>query len=74
MRLNQPLPEIGIPLLPGDADVRLDLQAVLQRTYDAGPYRREIDYRRDAPIPPVGPEWEDWLRQVLAGVHQEPSP
>ena len=65
VRLNQPLPEIAIPLLPGDPSLALDLQSVFQRTYDAGPYSREIDYRQDPPAPPLGPVWREWLRQVL---------
>ena len=65
IRLNEPLPRIAIPLLPGDPAVTVDLQAVFTRTYDAGPYRREIDYRRDAPEPPLSAEWQAWMRQVL---------
>jgi len=65
VRLNEPLPEILIPLLPGDPPVPLDLQAVLHRTYDAGPYRREITYQDEAPAPPLSPAWQSWLRQVL---------
>ena len=41
--LEEPLPAIDIPLLPGDSPVTLDLQAVFNRCYDAGPYAREID-------------------------------
>ncbi len=44
INLPDQLPEIAIPLLPGDADVSLDLQAVFDRSYDFGPYRREIEY------------------------------
>ncbi len=66
IRLDGPLPEIAVPLLPGDAAVPLDLQAVFKRTYDAGPYGREIDYRQDAPVPPLAPAWQTWLQEVLA--------
>ena len=45
--LTEPLPEIFVPLLPGDGAVALDLQQVFQRTYEAGPYVREIDYVGD---------------------------
>jgi hypothetical protein len=67
IRLGEPLPEIAIPLLPCDPTVPLDLQAVLQRTYDAGPYHREIDYQQDAPVPPLSPAWQSWLRKVFGG-------
>jgi hypothetical protein len=66
IRLNQPLPEISVPLLPGDPPLPLDLQAVFQRTYEAGPYAREIDYRQDDPQPPLTPQWQPWLGEVLA--------
>lgn len=64
VRLNEPLPEIAIPLLPGDPPVAIDLQAVFRRTYDAGPYCREINYQQDQPIPPLSPAWQTWLVQV----------
>jgi len=66
IRLSEALPEIALPLLPGDPPVPLDLQAVFRRTYDAGPYRREINYPQDAPVPPLSPAWQSWLREVLA--------
>ncbi len=63
--LSEPLPEIAIPLLPGDPAVPLDLQAVFHRTYDAGPYQREINYRQDAPVPSFTPAQEAWVRELL---------
>jgi hypothetical protein len=36
-----------------DDHMCLHLQAVFNRTYEAGPYAREIDYRQDAIEPPV---------------------
>ncbi len=44
IRLDERLPEIAIPLLPGDPSIPIELQGVLARAYDAGPYRREIRY------------------------------
>jgi hypothetical protein len=64
VRLNEPLPKIAIPLLHGDAPVPVDLQAVFNRTYDEGPYRREINYRSDTPEPPPDPTWQSWLREI----------
>lgn len=49
-RLTDPLPEVRVPLLEGDPDVLLDLQAVHQQTYAAGRYEDEMDYT--APLPP----------------------
>ncbi len=75
IRLNERLPEIGVPLWPGDGEVGLDLQAVMDRTYESGPYRREIDYRQDTPHPPLAPAWQAWVRAVLHPGHAgQPAP
>jgi hypothetical protein len=63
--LHEPLPGIAIPLLPGDAPVPIDLQAVFQRAYDAGPYHREVNYSEDSIIPPLSPEQTKWANEVL---------
>ena len=47
IRLEDRLPEIMVPLLPGDADVTIDLQAVFDRCYEIGPYRRQVRYDSD---------------------------
>ena len=44
LQLQQRLPTIGIPLLPGVADVPLDLQEVFNRSFDRGYFRRDISY------------------------------
>ena len=38
IQLPEALPTIPIPLLPDDPVVPMDLQAVFDRTYDAGPF------------------------------------
>jgi hypothetical protein len=63
--LPQPLPEIAIPLLPGDSAVSCDLQEVFDRTYDAGPYRREIDYQQERPVPPLSAEQSVWAAEKV---------
>ena len=65
IRLEDRLPTIDIPLLPGDPSVTLDLQAVFDRCYDAGPYAREIRYAEDAVIPPLRPEQAAWAERIL---------
>ena len=64
--LEERLPEIDIPLLPGDGAVRLDLQAVFNRTYDAGPYRYEIDYGQALPGPALPAERQAWMSRIIA--------
>lgn len=63
--LTDRLPEIAIPLLPGDGGVPLDLQEVMDRAYDAGPYRRRTRYAEDQPDPPLTPEQGIWATEQL---------
>src|SRR5262249_31000803 len=44
-RLRDRLPRVGIPLAEDDADVWLDLPAVLAQTYEAGSYAERINTR-----------------------------
>lgn len=60
IHLEQRLPAIKIPLLPGDPDVTLDLQLVFDQAYDAGPYSREVDYDGDAVVPPLRADQRKW--------------
>jgi hypothetical protein len=64
--LQRRLPSIRIPLLPGDPSIPISLQAVFQRAYDAGPYRRAVRYREDQIDPPLTPAQATWASQVLA--------
>jgi Protein of unknown function (DUF4058) len=65
MRLAERFPTIEIPLLPGDPPPTIDLQAVFDRCYDAGPYRREIDYDRDVITPPLSRSQAEWAERIL---------
>lgn len=51
--LRDPLPTIPIPLRGPDRDATLDLQALLNRVYDAGRYARYV--YEDRPQPPSAP-------------------
>ena len=54
MRLRLP-PLALIPLLPGDPEVTVDLQAVFDRAYDASPIDGKLTYGEDPVIPPFRP-------------------
>jgi hypothetical protein len=54
IRLDERLPVITLPLLPGDPEVLLDLQTVFNQTYDMGPYRKRVRYGAD----PIKPPWD----------------
>ena len=64
MPLEAPLPTIPIPLLPGDADVLLDLQLALTSIYEIVGYDALLDYTQ----PPPGPLTEQqaaWVEERL---------
>lgn len=71
--MQQPLPTIAIPLLPSDGDVSLDLQAIFQRAYEAGPYARSLDCRTEPLDPPLSSEQMTWMRDMLrrAGIRRK---
>jgi hypothetical protein len=71
IRLEDPLPAIGIPLLPGEADVSLELQPLFDRAYDAGPYRREIDYAKDKITPRLHAEQAKWAAHLTKAVSSD---
>lgn len=64
--LDQKLPEVPVPLLAGDADLVLDLQAAFIATYDLLGYDLLIDYAQP-PTPPLSAERAQWAAQLLEG-------
>ena len=63
IQLRDPLPTISAPVRLGEPDARLDLQALLTRTYDGAGYRHYI-YESD-PDPPLGSTADTWARAIL---------
>ncbi len=65
MRLSDPLPNITIPLRPGDPSIIVSLQAPFYQAYDDGQFARTIDYQRLPPPPPLTAEELAWVRHIL---------
>jgi hypothetical protein len=65
MSLRQPLNPIPIPLLAGDADVSLDLQAAFTATYDTWDYAAELDYSKPPEVALSSPQDAAWAAQIL---------
>jgi hypothetical protein len=63
IQFRERLPEIPIPLRPPDRDARIDLQAMLDRVYDA--YGYEDFIYAGSPEPPISSEDAAWARQFL---------
>ncbi len=60
---------VPIPLPAPDPDVLLDLQAVLDRTYDAADYGKYI--YGETPEPPLSPEDETWARPLVPSPYRD---
>ena len=63
--LERRLPTIPIPLAEGDPDVRLDLQAVFDSTYDRSGYDYALNYTK-AVEPPLSDSQQEWVADHLA--------
>jgi len=63
LRLAEPLPALRIPLRKSDADVTLNLQALIDQCYENGGYDN-IDYRQP-PVPPLDPDGAAWAEKWL---------
>jgi uncharacterized protein DUF4058 len=61
--LRERLPVVPIPRAAPDADVTLDLQAVLHQVYDAAGYGKYI--YADTPQPPLTPNEAAWAQQLV---------
>ena len=69
--IRRSLPPVPIPLLPPDADVRLDLAVVVNETYEWGRYDDVIDYTAPLTVP-LGPEERAWAEEIARGLAQAP--
>ncbi len=66
MPLWQRLPVVKVPLRPTDADVPLDLQALVEQCYRNGGYEGTLNYavEPDPPLRGAERDWADeWLRE-----------
>jgi hypothetical protein len=67
--LDHPLPSIPVPLLPGDADVTLDLQSAFQSVYDLGGFDLVLDYST-MPAVPLRKDQAAWVAERLRAAHK----
>ena len=64
--VREKFPVIGVPLRGDDADVPLDLGAVLKSVYDRAEYDRIVDYGGE-PEPPLKAADAKWAKGLLRG-------
>jgi hypothetical protein len=62
--MQQSIPPIPVPLMPGDEEPILDIQTVLQRIYEKGRYHLAIDYSQSLQ-PALSPENTVWIDEQL---------
>lgn len=65
--LRDRLPVIAVPTIPSNADVPLDLQAVVDTLIQRGMYRQTIDYDEPVPAPALRSDDAVWVREQIAG-------
>ncbi len=70
--LRERLPAIRVPLRETDADVPLDLQALITQVYRHGRYD-DIDYSVP-PVPPLDPDDEAWADELLRTAGKRSAP
>jgi hypothetical protein len=68
IRLRERLPVLPVPLMPGEPDVALDLQAAVDTAYDRAAYDLEFDYARlpASPLDEDDARWADALLRAKA--------
>jgi hypothetical protein len=64
IRLRERLPGLPVPLRPDDADVILDLQAMLDLVYDRAAYHLDTDYAKQSK-PPLDADDAAWSDALL---------
>lgn len=68
--LRQRLPRIRVPLADGDPEVVLDVQAVVEQTYEAGSYRERLHYDRPC-VPALSGDDQAWADELIRATRRE---
>ena len=70
--LRERLPRIKVPLAEPDPDVQLDLQAVLNHTYEQGSYRDRLNYQVPCK-PALSPADQAWAGELIRTRNGQPG-
>ncbi|MBY0526074.1 MAG: DUF4058 family protein [Gemmataceae bacterium] len=70
-QLRQRLPRIRVPLGEEDPEVVLDVQAVVNKTYEAGSYDDRVNYKTPC-MPLLSQEDQEWSNQLIRQARAQP--
>jgi hypothetical protein len=62
--VRNPIPDFPLPLLPGDDELQVELQRLVQTVYERGSYDLRLDYRAE-PVPPLSAADAAWADALL---------
>jgi hypothetical protein len=63
--VRRPIPQIPIPLLPGDPEPGLDLNTILHALYERARFDLRLNYR-NPPMPPLREHHREWAREIIS--------
>ena len=63
--IRDPIPDLPVPLQPGDAEPSLALNRLLHDVYDRAGYDLTVDYQQSPPPPPIREQDVQWMKPLL---------
>jgi hypothetical protein len=63
--IRDPIPNIPVPLQPGDAEPSMALNRLVHGVYDRAGYDLTLDYQQAPPPLPMSAQDVQWIKQLL---------
>ena len=63
--IRDPIPDIPVPLQPGDAEPVVALNRLVHDVYDRAGYDLTLDYQQAPPPPPIRAQDVQWMQELL---------
>jgi hypothetical protein len=64
--IRDPIPDIPVPLQPGDAEPSVALNRLVHDVYDRAGYDLTLDYQQAPPPPQLSAQDVQWMKQLLS--------
>jgi hypothetical protein len=65
--IRDPIPDIPVPLQPGEAEPTVALNRLVHEVYDRAGYDLTLDYQQAPPPPQMSTQDALWIQQLLVG-------